>query len=211
MQLSHLGVIALFPLASSLVYVMTDSSVTAVHTVMLYPMVILLVLPAVALDRLCLAGQDAPRWKSRVCILFAVALMMVQAVIGYECILITNRAYFTMDITYENTYAFYTKVAAKLELQEGYTPGMPVAFIGNAHIKEYAPASNLTGAINTNSALNMYTVPHYLRYLLASDYTFVSAQREIELSATAEFQEMPTYPAAGSIRIIDGVVVVRFS
>lgn len=204
-------VIILFPLASSLVYVMVDSSVSAVHLVMLYPMAILLVLPAVALDRLTMPAFDAVMWKKQLCVFFALALLVVQTLIGYECILITNRAYFAMGITYENTYAFYTKLAAKVELQEEYTAETPVAFIGRARMQEYAPNTNMTGVLNLNSAINMYTAPHYLRYLLASDYTFVSDQREAELSATAEFQEMPIYPAAGSIRTIDGVIVVKFS
>lgn len=204
-------IIVLFPLASSLVYVMVDSAVSAVHLVMLYPMVMLLVLPAVALDRLQLPVSNAAAWKKQLCVFFALALLVVQALIGYECVLITNRAYFSMGITYENTYAFYTKLTAKLELQEEYTPETPVAFIGRAKMQEYAPSTNMTGVLNGNSAINMYTVPQYLRYLLASNYTFVSDQREAELSATTEFQEMPSYPAAGSIRTIDGVIVVKFS
>lgn len=204
-------VIALFPLTCSLIYVMVDSAESVVHLVMLYPMVVLLVLPAVALDRLQFSAADAAEWKKRLCVLFALALLAVQAVSGYECILITNRAYFTMDITYENVYAYFTKLTAKLELQKGYTPETPVAMIGQAVMPEYTPAVNMTGVLNGNSAINMYTVPHYLKYLLASNYHFVSEQTRAELSETAEFQEMPAYPAAGSIRTIDGVIVVRFS
>lgn len=201
----------LFPLGCGLVYVMVDSTVSAVHWIMLYPMVMVLVLPSIVLDRLTVSVSDGKGLKKQLCALFAVVLIVLQAAIGYECVLVTNRAYFTMDVTYENAYAFYTKLAAKLELQEGYTPNSPVAFIGRAQINTYAPNTNITGVLNGDSALNIYTIPQYLRYFLASDYTFVSEQREAELSKTTEFQEMPIYPAAGSIRTIDGVIVVRFS
>ena len=204
-------IIILFPLASGLMYVMVDSSTASVHLVMMYPMVMLLLFPAIVLDRLELPALNAVRWKKSLCAVFAVALLVLQAAIGYECILITNRAYFAMDITYENTYAFYTKLAAKLELQDGYTPETPVAFIGRAKIKEYAPPAQVMGALNVNSALNMYTVPYFLKYLVASEYKFVSPEQETEISALQEFQEMPVYPAEGSIATINGVIVVKFS
>ena len=48
-------------------------------------------------------------------------------------------------------------------------------------------------------------------YFHGTRYNFVSPEKEAEIMATGEFQQMPVYPAAGSIQTINGVITVRLS
>lgn len=207
-------VLLLFPLACCLVYVMVDASMEEVHQVMLFPTVLPLILPAVALDRLTFSGFAAAyggRWKKELCLVLTVALLVVQGVACYECIFITNRAYFCMDITYENVYAYYTKLTAKLEMQEDYTPESRVAFIGTASMDSFVPSTQMTGVITGNDALNIYSYRYFLKYYLGTHYDFIPSAIESKITATEEFTKMPCYPAEGSIRTIDGIITVKFS
>lgn len=207
MMVFLLLLMAIFPLATCLVYVMTEP--LFVHHVMIYPLVIPLILPAIALDRLTLPAGG--RMRRQAALLTAAALLAVLIATAYQFVMVTNRAYFYMEITYENVYAFYTKLETKVELHEGFTPDAPVAFIGTASMDSYVPNANMTGIMTGNQALNIYSLGHYLMYFHGTRYNFVSPEKEAEIMATGEFQQMPVYPAAGSIQTINGVITVRLS
>lgn len=207
-----LGDCALLPLGSELVYVMVGGS-GFVHFVMQYAMVVPVLLPAIFADRmtLCAAGEKKASVRNRWTAVLAGVLLVLQLGCGYEFFLTTNRAYFDMDVTYESVYAYYVKLTAKLELQEGYTKDTPVAFIGTATMDTAVPPTYMTGVQTGDEALNVYSRDKFLFYFLASDYNWVDEQRSEELRATEEFAQMPCYPAEGAIATIDGVVVVKFS
>lgn len=204
--LPALTALVLLPLASNLVYVMTEPE--TVHQVMIFPQVLPLLLPCLLADRI--RRPSAPRARRAAAALTA-ALVLSQSALAYEFVYVTNRAYFCMDVTYENAYAFMNRLAAKLELQEGYTRDTPVALIGGAYMGGYIPSPGMTGVITGNDALNMYSRAWLFPYLLGADFRFAGPQREGELKQTEEFRAMPCYPDSGSIRWIDGVLVVKLS
>ena len=70
--------VILFPLACSLVYVMVDSRTADVHLLMLYPLVLPLILPAIALNRLEFPALGCAGLKKNLCILLAAALLFVR-------------------------------------------------------------------------------------------------------------------------------------
>lgn len=204
-----LGDCALLPLGAQLVYVMVGGS-GSVHFVMQYAMVVPVLLPAIFADRMTLEKSPAKgrnQWTATLTVL----LLVLQLGCGYEFFLTTNRAYFDMDVTYESVYAYYVKLTAKLEMQEGYTRDTPVAFIGTATMDTAIPPTYMTGVRTGDDALNIYTRDKFLFYFLASDYNWVDDAACEELRTTEEFAQMPCYPAAGAIATIDGVIVVKFS
>jgi hypothetical protein len=198
----------IIPVACNLVYIMTD--VSAVHMVMRYPMVLPLLIPAVVADGiLSLPSGTFP--VSRICAAVVCVLLIMQTACAYEFILITNRAYFSMDMTYENMYAFYTKLTAKIELQEGYTHTSTIAMIGEAEGDSHVPDTHLTGVKTGDAALNIYTRNHFLSYFLGSDYKFADSDTCMKIRYSDKFKAMPSYPDAGSIDVIYGVIVVKLS
>lgn len=201
--------ILLFPLASNFVYVMTSSGY--VHLVMVYPMVVLLTLPAVVADGITKDRTMVQTGVRRLLVSATLLGLLLTAACGYEGVLITNRAYFSMDVTYENVYAYFVKLTAKLEMTEGYTKDSPIAMIGDASMDNYVPPTNMTGVLTGDTALNFYSRGYFLSYFLASDYHYVSPEDREAIQNTAEFQAMPCYPAEGSIQTINGIITVKFS
>lgn len=198
--------LVLLPLACDLVYVM--AGMFTVHLVMLFPRVLPLILPAVLASNIDFSISGA---KGAGTITLTCALLLSQFACAYEFLLIDNRAYFDMDLTYENTYAFMTKLTAKIELQEGFTEDTPVALIGKADMGSVIPQSSMTGVFTGNSAANMYTRPQFLSYFLASSYVYADDDTVEQITQSEEFKSMPCYPNEGSIKTIDGVIVVKFS
>lgn len=199
--------ILVFPMACCLVLLMAGRE--AVHQVMVYPLVLILVFPAVILDRLTLQRDSAA--ARRLGSLLVAILLVLQLSCSYECAQVTNRAYFYMDQTYENTYAYFTKLCAKLELTPGFTIQTPVAMIGTAHNASIVPDPNMTGVITGGNALNIYTRAQFLLNFLGTYYPNPSDEQIEQIKASAAFAEMPTYPEAGSIRMIDGIAVVKLT
>ena len=201
-----LAMIAIFPLATFLCFLMTDKS--GVHQLMFYPAVIPLILPCVYMDKITLTGK---KLRDSVLTALTVVLIAVQALIGYEFAFVTNRAYTYMNLTYENVYAYYTKLTAKIEMTEGYTKETPVALIGYTTSNIAVPNTNLTGIYTDNFAFNLWSRNIFLHYYLASPI-YVPSQAEIaEIQASEQFINMPCYPADGSIQKINNIIAVKLS
>lgn len=209
-----LGDCALLPLGAELVYVMVGGS-GFVHFVMQYAVVVPILLPAIFADRMNLCTREEneceAKCRNRWTAGLALVLLLLQLCCGYEFFLVTNRAYFDMDVTYESVYAYYVKLTTKLELQEGYTEDTPVAFIGTVDMETGTAPTYMTGVLTGYEAANISTRAAFLREFLASDYNWADEELREVLQNTSEFQEMPCYPSEGSIATINGVIVVKLS
>ena len=198
--------LALFPLACDLICIMSGSF--SVHLVMVFPKVLPLMLPAVLASNIDFPAAGA---KGVGTVALTCALLLSQFACAYEFLLIDNRAYFDMDLTYESTYAFMTKLTAKIELQEGFTPNSPVALIGTADMGSIIPNSSITGVDAGNMAANIYSRRAFLSYFISSNYNYADRDTWYPIYLSDEFADMPCYPSEGSIKEIDGVIVVKFS
>ena len=197
--------LAVYPLASCLIYLMTDVDV---HLLMVYPLALTLVLPCFAIEHLRLPDRT---WACRGVAVLGAGLILLQSLIAYEQVRITNRAYFAMDITYENVYAYYLKLSTKIELTEGWTKDTPVAFLGTATMDNYVPDTGITGVLVGDAALNIYSYDRIFSYYMGTSYSYVAAEKKTELSANEIVRAMPCYPNSGSIAMVDGIMVVKLS
>ena len=208
--------VLLFPLSCNLAYVMTDWK--NVHMVMVYPLVMLYLLPAFTAEHFPVKrekgenGTDAhtaiPRaWeKTLVCLMLVLTLL-----VGYECAVTANAAYFAMDMTYENVYAFYTKLTAKIEMMPGFTRETPVVLFGKAVPDGFFSGPDITGVLVGKPAFNVYSRFQLLYYFIGCNYRFVPSEHREALKQTETYAYMPCYPDEGSIQWIDGVIVVKLS
>ncbi len=197
--------LAIYPLASGLIYVMTDVNI---HLLMIYPMVGTLILPCFAIQHL---HWPCGLWLRRGAALLMAALILLQGMIAHEFVYVTNRAYFAMDLTYENVYAYYLKLAAKIELTEGYQKDTPVVIIGTMTMDNFVPEPNMTGVLVGDAALNIYSYDRIFAYYMGTSYVFASEEAKAAIMQTEAYQAMPCYPAAGSIRVIGDTITVKMS
>ncbi len=205
--------VLVFPLAVDLAFVMTG---TSVHILMRYPSVLLLILPAVALDRININWDLSSKKKklASYCAMgLAVALLAVQIIICGEFMVTTNRAYFTMDMSYKQTEVYVTKLFTRIEMTEGYEKNTPIALVGPLRVDFNYKTTNIMGVPTANDSLNTYRDARnaMFRYFFGIDRNMASDDVIAWVKETEQYKQMPVYPAEGSVENINGVVVVRLS
>ena len=135
----------------------------------------------------------------------------------WNYILLSNIAYFNMNFRYEKTYALCIKIMDRIEQSEEYDRDRPIALIGN-YSKTYKleatealldPMTGMKGPRVFGGTSRAY-LP-FFQNCLGEDITVVTPEEEEALRATPQFQEMPRFPHEGSIRVINGVTVVKLN
>ncbi len=185
-----------FPVIFNVLYLINPNAI--LHTLTQYASIGWILLPIVLSERF------KPFWK-----LFLVLFI-------FEYAILSNQFYFQMHLAYENTFAFYTELAARIENTEGFQKGTKILFVGTFdgslltntedHFKE---VEHFAGHQTSYELIMGYSKENFIKYYLGKDYEYSDAKEEI--SSSLEFQEMNIYPYSNSIRIIDGVLVVKFS
>lgn len=195
----------LFPLSSALIFVMTGG---AVHMLMVYPLALTLCLPGLLADRLPLPRSPSLR---RAALGLTGSLLAVQLLCGFECCLVTNHAYLALDLSHQAITAYYNRLLTRMEETEGYTSLTPVAMIGQHQMEQVLPVSGLYGSLTGKEALNMYNWPMAFWYYLGAQTVPAHSDQVRALEASPEVQAMPSYPAPGSLDMMDGILVVKLS
>jgi len=128
-----------------------------------------------------------------------------------------NVAYLKADYQQQTAISYYTEVISQIKDLDGYNSKMPVLFYGTAGSKdESIPEQwqfnvvNLQGyGNNMHDFIAYYTNKDFIE--LHCGYTYQEPENRDSIISSMQFQEMSQYPCDGSIKIIDGVVVVKWS
>lgn len=185
----------LFPLSCYCLYI---------HALALYSFASLYILAAIIIDR------AEPGWKLRPDAVAAAAMAVVIVCNTY----FANEFSLYSYLMKENVTSFYTSLLTQVYETPGFAEGTELALIGeppefpverNACYTrdEFTPLGNPVDS----SAI----APFIIRYYIGSDIPLADDDTVAALKDTAEFAEMPVYPYYGSVRMIDGTVVVRLS
>ena len=133
----------------------------------------------------------------------------------WQHIVYANQVYMKKELDQTATISLATRMIDRVELLEGYIPGeTPVAFVGrldrntylNCGRDEFIELDKTVGLWSDYSAtynLGRY-LTDYMNYPLLWD-------TETDFSQMEEVKAMPVFPAADSIRMIEGTVVVKLS
>ena len=203
-----LFVLLLLPLALCCLYLIIDWG--RIHTLVLYGFVCLYVLVFLGLEQLPV------RWKNAGKDLGCAAL----ALVVLFNIVYANRSYLQLELHYENAYSLATTLVTQIRSLPEYREDMPVALYDSAsdfldEIPELfvndPDIYGVDGQILVHSQFNGSTEPLFMRWYLGANMVFAERAEAKALAADPRTQDMPVYPDAGSIRVIDGVVYVKFS
>ena len=111
--------------------------------------------------------------------------------------------------------SYFTRMMVRVEACEGYEPGMELLVIGavpqgqiRSAVESYAQVDHYSVPIHNVADLNKH-VYHYLNNWLSIPVAEPAEETMIAMSDSAEFAEMPLYPAQGSVQVIDGKAVVK--
>lgn len=133
------------------------------------------------------------------------------------CLNTNNLLYSASAQSHRATESYATRLLARIESCEGYTPGMEIAVVGAV------PPGQVQSQTESFRQVNHYSVPtgtvltlnkHIYYYFNHWLNTPVEEPEEAVMQAisdSAEFQAMPLYPAPGSVQVLDGRLVVRMA
>lgn len=209
---------AVYPLAGNIVYVMVPNA--PIHTLMLYGTCTILLAP-LALAGYCadLFAGEAPNGGAALRALCCWVIAVTMGLTAYSYTIFSNEAYLKMDLTYEQTYSFSTRLLRAVEGADGYTPDLPIVLVGRALENGGTPATPeldriaLTGVFSMNDMVNSYTYGHYLRRFHGVRNTVFSSDTPIaqQFGEREDVAALPDYPNSDSIRVLDGYLVVKLS
>lgn len=201
----------LFPVALFLIYVMAADSY--VYAIMLYSVVFLPVFPVVFMDRfaICMNGYERVK-KGMQWVIFLASAVIIAIYIWYA-----NACYMSQEYTKYHDLAYYETIVTQIKSLDGYTDEMHVALIGDEEVED--KTNNLGGLLESiilqdgrnASNVSAYSKVHLITKYLGFAPEFCGYEETKALMGKTEVKEMPCYPDAGSIRVLDGIVVVKMS
>ncbi len=209
-----LGILlALFPLGCNFVFVMSDE----VHGMMVYSQVFQAALFFWLLDRLEMKRARIRVWLPRI----AAAGMALGCVMYIRY---ANQCYLKTEFQQQEALSWYTSLIGRIQSAEGYRADLPVLFVNEQEIrdptltqmKELDFISLNTYDSTLQGYLNDHAWLYFLRRWCGFDPVLYGADAQDpkktgeKFAKRPEVQEMPHYPDEGSVRVVDGVLVVHF-
>lgn len=204
---SVLGLCCLLPLALGFVQIISPWS--APTPLMQYPYVLAYGLVLLFLQE-GLATLSEERWQ-RGRRITALAFVVMCFAGGWLC----NLLYTASTQAHRATESYATRMLTRIESLEGYSPELPVLIIGAfpqqvyfAQIPSYGLIDHYSVPIHSVLPLNKH-IYYYLNHWLNVPISEPGEEAMMAMSQSEEFQDLPLYPADGSVAMIDGQVVVR--
>ena len=131
-------------------------------------------------------------------------------------VVFANQAYMKKDLEKNATLTLAARILDRVENTEGYVPGeTPVAFAGRLDENPYYRAAFRTAFSDLYGQTGLFS-PYAATYNLGrylTDYLHEPLvwDQDYDADGSATVGEMPPFPAAGSVRLTDGRMVVRLS
>ena len=194
---------ALVPLAVNAMFLAMSKD--SIHTLVIYSFVAVYILAAMLAERL---ARGAALWQRAA--RDAVYVILAGVLLGN--VYFANEVYLEMYLEYENAYSFYSILLTRAESTEGFTAGTKLAIIGRqdnavTRFDDKIDLGYITGP--SRDLINAYSRENFIRRYLGSSIPLATAEECAALAATAEFADMAEYPYYGSIKMLDGCVVVK--
>lgn len=207
------GIAAMLPLLLNTIYLFNS---TYVHTLMVFSVACAYWL-AIALGQ-ALAAEPFPfpweRIRRAVAALLAAALLLI----GFTNAVYANQVYYILNLDYEATSQFASRVLYRLESRDDFTLDTPVLFVGRASNNPYGSITFYKQAMprfaNANPFAVMQSDSHvrgFMRSYLGIELAAPDAATADRLMDGDAVRAMPAYPAQGCIENIEGVLVVKLS
>ena len=142
---------------------------------------------------------------------WGISLCMMVMISNY--IWSSNVNYTLMYYTDVETQEYLSSMVTRMRSTENYTTDAPVAFIGkNISDPSYAEIWKNVDVIyggNESSLINHYSRNRFMKVLLSYKYKKADDSQIEKLENMKEVKEMNCYPNDNSIKMIDGILVVK--
>lgn len=210
----------LVPLAGNLIYLMASKA--EVHLLMMYGMAAVLILPIALSERV---DEEADPQRDENALLPLLPLLAQWGIVlsiaatCFNYAVFSNTVYLKMDIAQTQAQMYSERLLASVERVEGYQRDFPVYLIGfadgsvNPNPTPELDAVMGAGIMDMTEYLTAYSYNEFVRIYFGFSNTicFQYCEDVHRVAALPEVQQMPHYPEAGSIRVIEDRVVVKLS
>ena len=207
--------IALIPPACNAISILAPDSL---YILMQYSLVLLFAFILMILDVVADTEKMGISFiRSKIIPLCSWFLIVFCFVITVNYALYSNVFYTKMDIVNKQGYSFSTNLVGRIQDENFYSGDKQIVLFGEV------PQSSALGYFETMHAIplgdipNMYSYPAYLTTYAGLDNPISHSRSYVpaELADSTEgmqlVQDMPSYPAQGSIAEVEGLIVVKFS
>ena len=203
----------LFPLGCNFVCVMSKGME---HPLMMFGFNMLYVFAAATAERIrystdvqTLTGDDKRQfWRTT----DAGIVAILAGVLIWNHFIYANQIYFKKSLQEKAAYSVMSRIVTDVEDVPGYVPGItPVAISGyfeaSPYLTELSGFEDLTSDFMGKTSLTYQGTDYaMLTYYLSIDLNLTRVDASMEA-----VQQMPVYPAEGSVSMVDGVVVIKVS
>ena len=196
----------LIPVAVNFIVIMCPES--WIYTLMIYSFVLLPCIPMILLERI----EDA---AGRI----SLSRIFKKSVAGVMALIIccyayqTNVNYTALYYTNRQVENYLNSMVVQVRMTDGFTPDLQWAFVGEIEdplLNSYWQYEMSYGGIEAQQwMLQRYSWPDWIRNYYGYDIQLAEESLVRELGASVEVAGMPCWPAYGSIRVLDGVVVIK--
>lgn len=152
--------------------------------------------------------------KKLFCLLEWIATVSA-VIIAFSYVISDNIAYSNLQKKYEKTYAYCLRLADRIEQTDGYYQGIPIYMIGVVGDDNF-PVTDITGKvtdhmIGISGDYLLYTFDNYelfYKHYMGITFNFITPD-EGNFYDNSEYIAMPSFPGAGSTKVVNGVLFVK--
>ncbi|KIL46629.1 hypothetical protein KP77_27560 [Jeotgalibacillus alimentarius] len=205
-----IGSLGALPFLTYLLYFVSPG--VTYHMLMVMAISSIYLLPIIIYDQMTFAKRIPFTAKA-----YSWIAVLLISVIIYNFAVISNIAYFNMNLRYEKSFSTMNRVLDRMEQTEGYSELQQIGFIGapdirsNLGIKVWKSIPEMTGAMGDSFIAHPPHMEYMLNTYFGEDYYLISDYTLEEFKAMPEVQEMPVWPEEGSIQLVDNTLIVKFA
>jgi hypothetical protein len=134
--------------------------------------------------------------------------------VAYKHITRANYAYYQMTLSYEKSYSLCADLLTRIDDLDDYPDDGKFAVFGNysaksGELEDIVPY--ITGVSQDIFLLTDYHYASLWSHCFGRELSTTDDSVKEEIKATAEYENMPVYPAKGSVAVIDDTIVIRLS
>lgn len=147
-------------------------------------------------------------------------IMISSLLLTWQYAILANNVYTTMDLAKLEASSYYTTMVTQIKSLDHYSTELPLCLLGtNSEDETLYDLSayykgDVRGQMTCDRYINMYSRHYFLSVFLGYDPQVINWQDFIpaaDQQTCLTLQEMPCYPEAGSIAIINDTVIVKLS
>lgn len=155
-----------------------------------------------------LADEYLRGWAADACAVLIAAVILNFAVIS-------NIGYLNLEYCWEQTYATAVRMQERITMLDGFDADCHLMVTGTIETEGREWLLDRIPYMIGVDDVNLMRNEVFIRVILSNDLGMSLAEADTDekerVLAAGEYAEMPCWPSAGSVRMIDGVIVVKLS